>query len=83
MSSLTFQQKPFFPSPPDKGSFPLDHDGECKRQMLKYLLCLNRQNNSNEECRHLAKDYLQCRMEKNLMAHEEWEKLGFPEKETK
>ncbi|GIY90556.1 cytochrome c oxidase assembly protein COX19 [Caerostris darwini] len=80
MSSLTFQQKPFFPSPPDKGSFPLDHDGECKKQMLKYLLCLNQKDNSNAECKSLSKDYLQCRMEKNLMAQEDWDKLGFSEK---
>ncbi|CAL1276619.1 unnamed protein product [Larinioides sclopetarius] len=79
MSSLTFQQKPFFPSPPDKGSFPLDHEGECKKQMLKYLLCLNQKENSNVECRNLSRDYLECRMDRNLMAREDWDKLGFPE----
>ncbi|KAG8191329.1 hypothetical protein JTE90_006077 [Oedothorax gibbosus] len=80
MSSLTFQQKPFFPSPPDKGSFPLDHEGECKKQMLQYLLCMNRKENQNSECRLLAKDYLGCRMDKNLMAREDWPSLGFNEK---
>lgn len=77
MSSLTFGQKPFFPTAPDKGSFPLDHEGECKKHMVQYLLCLNSNNNSNSKCRQIAKDYLACRMEKQLMAQEDWDKLGF------
>lgn len=80
MSSVTFGQKVFTPKPPDKGSFPLDHEGECKQGVLKYLLCLKDHNGSAEPCRHLAKDYLECRMNRNLMAKEEWSKLGFEEK---
>ena len=33
--------------------------------------------NSASICREQAKDYLGCRMEKGLMAKEEWKKLGF------
>uniref|UniRef100_A0A0R3QLE5 COX assembly mitochondrial protein n=1 Tax=Brugia timori TaxID=42155 RepID=A0A0R3QLE5_9BILA len=29
------------PTPPAKGSFPLDHEGHCRYEMLKYMLCLN------------------------------------------
>lgn len=81
MSSMSFGQKVFTPKAPDKGSFPLDHEGECKRFMLKYLLCLNENNSDNSVCRNLSKDYLNCRMEKELMTKEEWSKLGFEEKE--
>ncbi|XP_050311894.1 cytochrome c oxidase assembly protein COX19 [Anthonomus grandis grandis] len=77
MSSMTFGQKLFRPTPPEKGSFPLDHEGVCKASMLKYMRCLNKENNSNSACREEAKDYLDCRMKHNLMAQEEWSKLGF------
>ena len=30
MASNVFGAKVFRPTAPDKGSFPLDHDGECK-----------------------------------------------------
>lgn len=86
MSSVTFGQKVFTPKPPDKGSFPLDHEGECKQGVLKYLLCLKDHDGNAGPCRHLAKDYLECRMNRNLMAKEEWSKLGFeesPESKTK
>lgn len=77
MSSMTFGQKIFTPTPPDKGSFPLDHDGICKKLMVRYMSCLRKNNNSNTICRDEAKEYLQCRMDNNLMAKEEWSKLGF------
>ncbi|CAG0920109.1 unnamed protein product [Notodromas monacha] len=83
MSSMTFGQKSFTPSPPDKGSFPLDHEGLCKRPMLKYMLCLTQNNNRNSECRQEAKDYLECRMENNLMAKEDFKKLAFDIRMTK
>lgn len=81
MSSSTFGQKRFSPRPPDKGSFPLDHENLCKTQMIAYMKCLNK-NDSNSECRIQAKDYLQCRMENNLMAKEEWKSLGYKNIET-
>ncbi|OAL37312.1 hypothetical protein AYO20_03488 [Fonsecaea nubica] len=67
------------PTPPERGSFPLDHDAECKHVISSYLRCLRKQNppgRNNEECRLLAKEYLGCRMEKGLMAKDEWTNLG-------
>ncbi|XP_033729675.1 cytochrome c oxidase assembly protein COX19-like [Pecten maximus] len=63
--------------PPDKGSFPLDHEGECKTVMMKYMSCLKTHKQENDKCRIQAKDYLECRMNKNLMAKENWSKLGY------
>ena len=77
MASNTFGQKTFSPVAPIKGSFPLDHDGECKVFMLKYMICLRENGNNNTNCRTQSKDYLDCRMEKQLMAKEDWRKLGF------
>ncbi|EED24019.1 cytochrome c oxidase assembly protein Cox19, putative [Talaromyces stipitatus ATCC 10500] len=75
----------FKPTPPERGSFPLDHDGECKHLIQNYLKCLKSQGGvNNEDCRKLAKGYLGCRMDKNLMAPDEFENLGleFKEKST-
>lgn len=79
MSSMTFGQKIFVPTAPDKGSFPLDHDGLCKKFMISYMKCLHTNRNDNAACRVEAQDYLGCRMENNLMAKEDWSKLGFSE----
>ncbi|ORY66481.1 uncharacterized protein BCR38DRAFT_338865 [Pseudomassariella vexata] len=69
------------PTPPQRGSFPLDHDGECKHVMTSYLNCIKKVKGMNDEaCRELAKGYLTCRMDKNLMAKDEFRNLGFPEK---
>lgn len=38
---MSFPMKVPTPSPPAKGSFPLDHKGQCRYEMLKYMLCLN------------------------------------------
>ncbi|XP_018567736.1 cytochrome c oxidase assembly protein COX19 [Anoplophora glabripennis] len=83
MSSMTFGQKSFTPTPPEKGSFPLDHEGICKKSMIKYMKCLHNNKNDNSSCREEAREYLECRMENNLMAKEEWSKLGFSEVESK
>ncbi len=65
------------PTPPERGSFPLDHDAECKHFISSYLRCLKEQRGTNDaECRMLAKSYLNCRMEKGLMAKDEWKNLG-------
>jgi len=67
------------PTPPERGSFPLDHDAECKHIISSYLQCLKSQDppgKNNEVCRLLAKEYLGCRMEKGLMAKDEWVNLG-------
>ncbi len=70
-------KKIFVAKPPDKGSFPLDHESECKTFMIKYIKCLNNNKCDNSSCRPLAKEYLQCRMDKDLMAKEDWKLLGF------
>ena len=70
-------------TPPNRGSFPLDHYGlyryraethvlalklvflgECKAFMTQYLECLKRNSSTSSECRHLNRDYLECRMKK-------------------
>ncbi|KAI0484759.1 putative cytochrome c oxidase assembly protein Cox19 [Xylariaceae sp. FL0804] len=68
------------PIPPQRGSFPLDHDGECKDIMTHYLACIKKTRGMNEEqCRGLAKNYLACRMDRNLMARDDFKNLGFQE----
>nr|CAG8462426.1 13170_t:CDS:2 [Entrophospora candida] len=64
-------------TPPERGSFPLDHEGECKKLMLEYLKCLKQNNGNNGNCRHLSKSYLKCRMEKGLMLSDDMKNLGF------
>ncbi|EFN59402.1 hypothetical protein CHLNCDRAFT_137900 [Chlorella variabilis] len=57
----------FQPRPPEKG---------IKEE---YLQCLKDHGNDAEACRELAKSYLQCRMERNLMAKQDLRDLGFAE----
>ncbi|KAF2366843.1 Flavoprotein [Trinorchestia longiramus] len=71
MGSMTLGTRSFQPTPPDKGSFPLDHEGECKAFMVKYMECMHENKGSNSECRIAARDYLDCRMQKGLMAKED------------
>lgn len=77
MASHTFSQKKFIPVPPEKGSFPLDHENLCKKHYLMYMSCLAKNDDNNSQCRQEAKEYLGCRMENNLMEKVEWSKLGF------
>ncbi|XP_055351775.1 cytochrome c oxidase assembly protein COX19-like [Paramacrobiotus metropolitanus] len=77
MSQSIYSAKVFKPKPPDKGSFPLDHEGECKQNMTVFMQCLKTNGYDNSQCRVEAKNYLDCRMQKELMAKEEWSKLGF------
>ncbi|ROT40111.1 hypothetical protein SODALDRAFT_309880 [Sodiomyces alkalinus F11] len=70
------------PTPPQRGSFPLDHDGECKHIMKTYLACMTKAQSVNDStCRGLAKAYLACRMDSNLMAKDDFKNLGFLEEE--
>ncbi|KAA8909173.1 hypothetical protein FN846DRAFT_1009481 [Sphaerosporella brunnea] len=72
----------FSPTPPQRGSFPLDHDGECKPVMVEYLACLKRVRGANDHtCRMIAKEYLKCRMERQLMAEDTMANLGFQEEQ--
>jgi cytochrome c oxidase assembly protein subunit 19 len=82
MNSMTSVQKKFTPTAPEKGSFPLDHEGHCKKLMLKYMQCLRSKNDDNSMCRDESKNYLQCRMDHNLMAKEEFSKLGYSKVES-
>uniref|UniRef100_A0A8R1DE80 CHCH domain-containing protein n=1 Tax=Caenorhabditis japonica TaxID=281687 RepID=A0A8R1DE80_CAEJA len=66
-------------SAPLKGSFPLDHEGTCKLEMLNYMVCLHEKKQQNSECRQSAKDYFECRMNHGLMDKEEWNRLGYGE----
>lgn len=65
------------PTPPERGLFPLDHLGECTEQMNQYLKCMKFTENRNApNCRILAKNYLRCRMDHQLMDESEWDSLG-------
>ncbi|XP_037609995.1 cytochrome c oxidase assembly protein COX19 [Sebastes umbrosus] len=76
-TAMNFGTKSFKPRAPDKGSFPLDHFGECKAFKETFMRCLKDNSFDNSKCRLQSKDYLECRMENQLMAKEPLEKLGF------
>ncbi|KAI5617627.1 cytochrome c oxidase assembly protein COX19, partial [Silurus asotus] len=76
-TAMNFGTKAFQPRPPEKGSFPLDHFGECKAFKEKFMRCLRDKNFDNTMCRLQSKEYLECRMDRQLMAKEPLEKLGF------
>jgi cytochrome c oxidase assembly protein subunit 19 len=61
---------------PDRGSFPLDHYGECRDKMQLYMACLKENGSTSTPCRDLSRDYLDCRMNKGLMEKDEWKNLG-------
>ena len=77
--SVPFGSGRAVPKAPDKGSFPLDHDGACRKPLVAYLKCLRDNQAVTINCRNEIKSYLQCRMDNGLMAPEEWKKLGFSE----
>ncbi|RID55187.1 hypothetical protein BRARA_G02464 [Brassica rapa] len=77
------------PIPPEKGIFPSDHLHECDtmfdylsagtivfQEKKEYIGCLKSSANKAEQCRHLSKKYLQCRVAKNLMAKQDMSELG-------
>ncbi|CAF1347444.1 unnamed protein product, partial [Didymodactylos carnosus] len=63
MTSYTLQQKHITPTKPERGVFPLDHEGECKETMLNYILCLAQNDNKYSKCQEESKIYFQCRMD--------------------
>ncbi|PWN38655.1 hypothetical protein IE81DRAFT_274504, partial [Ceraceosorus guamensis] len=67
---------------PDRGSFPLDHEGECTLAMREYMKCMRSNSNDNGACRELSKAYLMCRMDKGLMERDSMTNLGFREQEA-
>lgn len=68
--------------PPQRGIFPLDHDRTCKEPMEAYLNCLKEQSEIHHKCRDYSRDYLQCRMDNELMARENLDDLGYSEQHT-
>ncbi|XP_036406172.1 cytochrome c oxidase assembly protein COX19 [Megalops cyprinoides] len=76
-TAMNFGTKSFKARPPDKGSFPLDHFGECKSFKDKFMKCLKDSGYDSSSCRLQSKEYLECRMERQLMAREPLERLGF------
>uniref|UniRef100_A0A8C0L765 Cytochrome c oxidase assembly factor COX19 n=1 Tax=Canis lupus dingo TaxID=286419 RepID=A0A8C0L765_CANLU len=67
-TAMNFGSKTFQPRPPDKGSFPLDHFGECKSFKEKFMKCLRDSKFENALCRKESKAYLECRMERQVHA---------------
>ncbi|KAM2016322.1 hypothetical protein ACFX16_046750 [Malus domestica] len=65
------------PVPPEKGVFPLDHMHLCDLEKKKCLSCLKTSGHQSEKCRLFSKMYLECQMEKNLMAKQDMSELGF------
>jgi hypothetical protein len=61
--------------PPQRGIFPLDHDSECRPTMEKYLGCLTESDSDHYKCRQFSRAYLECRMENQLMATEDLNKV--------
>mmetsp|Transcript_14881 Transcript_14881/g.18149 ORF Transcript_14881/g.18149 Transcript_14881/m.18149 type:complete len:114 (+) Transcript_14881:77-418(+) len=75
--SMNFSASKQFVRPPQRGIFPLDHDSECKVQMKVYLTCLKDAKQQHHKCRDFSKAYLQCRMDKELMANEDLDQMGY------
>ena len=48
--------------------------------MKEYLTCLKEKKGDHHDCRDLSKNYLQCRMDRELMSKEDMSRLGFGEK---
>jgi cytochrome c oxidase assembly protein subunit 19 len=67
------------PRPPERGSFPLDHEGLCKNVMTQYIQCMKKYNHIGIKCRTLSRKYVECRMEHGLMAKDELQQLGLEE----
>lgn len=70
------------PRPPEKGVFPLDHFGECTHVKDAYLTCLQKNQAASDNCKELAKAYLECRMKRSLMAEQDLSELGFEDVST-
>ncbi|KAL7498479.1 hypothetical protein ACHAWT_006252 [Skeletonema menzelii] len=82
MASMNFSSAKQTIKPPQRGIFPLDHDAECKPFKEKYLNCLKKEADKHHLCRDFSKEYLQCRMDRNLMASEDLDRLGFSKEAT-
>jgi len=63
--------------PPQRGIFPLDHYGDCQAPMKDYLACLESHDDAHHQCKEFSRNYLQCRMDHDLMARENLDQMGF------
>lgn len=61
MATPTGRSRPSI-TPPDKGSFPLDHFKECEPLVHKYIKCVNKHQMMPKRCQQIQMDYLDCRM---------------------
>lgn len=66
---------------PEKGVFPLDHFGECQKFKDSYLACLKEHGSIASECVELTKAYLDCRMQRGLMAPQDLKHLGLDDEQ--
>lgn len=62
-TSTTLSGRSISPRAPERGSFPLDHLGECREFARAYLRCMKEHANLTTQCRPLAKQFLACRMD--------------------
>jgi cytochrome c oxidase assembly protein subunit 19 len=69
------------PKAPELGAFPLDHFRECKEEVQRYYVCLEKNNRITPMCRDEVKDYLNCRMDRGLMNKTDMSKFGIPKTE--
>jgi len=65
------------PTPPEYGSFPLDHLGECTAPMKVFIDCLDDNVGVHRLCHEQARAYIRCRLEKNLMSEQVLREYGF------
>ncbi|KAG0456013.1 hypothetical protein HPP92_023801 [Vanilla planifolia] len=56
---------------------PEDFGQSIRKEKQEYIACLKASKFQSEKCRHLSKKYLECRMERNLMAKQDMSTLGF------
>lgn len=75
-TSTSLSGRALAPKPPARGSFPLDHLGECSGFADAYAECLRKHQKQAGMCREEVRTYLRCRMEAGLMAREEMGRLG-------
>lgn len=50
--------------------------------MQEYMACMKAHRSESGKCRHLTRQYLECRMEKGLMEKDEMSNLGFRDGEV-
>lgn len=80
MSSRSMGSRMGVVNPPQRGIFPLDHMSECRQQMEKYIQCLQQNDDTHHLCQPLSKEYLQCRMDHQLMSAENLDQLGYSQR---